>query len=81
MPNRIERLKQYANPRSRENWNGASRDQKNIDRWSQRARDNSLITDKPDRRPTRDPLQSKARADVNHVGDGDYLSKVRRTAN
>lgn len=38
---RQERLKEYAQPTRRENWQGASRDQGNIDRWSERATENS----------------------------------------
>jgi hypothetical protein len=38
---RLERLKEYANPRSRENWQGAGRDQANINRWVQRAHEHS----------------------------------------
>jgi hypothetical protein len=40
---RIDRLKEYARPTRRENWQGAGRDQGNIDRWSDRASDNSQI--------------------------------------
>jgi hypothetical protein len=40
---RSSRLKEYAKPNRRENWNGAARDQANIDRWSDRATDNSKI--------------------------------------
>jgi hypothetical protein len=38
---RIERLKEYARPLRPENWQGAGRDQANIDRWSARASENS----------------------------------------
>jgi hypothetical protein len=38
---RIERLKQYANPTRPGNWQGAGRDQANIDRWVERASANS----------------------------------------
>ncbi|WP_094974004.1 hypothetical protein [Bradyrhizobium symbiodeficiens] len=38
---RVERCKEYANPRRRENWDGESRDKANLDRWSQRAAENS----------------------------------------
>jgi hypothetical protein len=41
MPNRIERLRQYANPRSKENWQGPGRDQANITRWIERAIEHS----------------------------------------
>ena len=41
MSNRIERLKEYAKPLRPENWQGAGRDQANIDRWSARASENS----------------------------------------
>jgi hypothetical protein len=40
---RLERLREYARPTRRENWQGAGRDQANIDRWSDRASDNSKI--------------------------------------
>jgi hypothetical protein len=38
---RLERLKEYAKPTRKENWQGAGRDQANIDRWSERATENS----------------------------------------
>ncbi len=38
---RIERLKDYANPVSRANWRGAGRDKANIERWQERATENS----------------------------------------
>ena len=38
---RIDRLKEYAKPARKENWSGASRDMANIDRWSDRAHDES----------------------------------------
>jgi hypothetical protein len=41
MSNRIERLKEYANPTRAGNWNGASRDQADLDRWSKRATEQS----------------------------------------
>ena len=48
---RIDRLKEYAKPLRAQNWQGASRDQSNIDRWSGRAEANSQLapraTDKP----------------------------------
>jgi hypothetical protein len=34
---RIDRLKEYAKPLSPQNWQGCSRDQSYIDRWSRRA--------------------------------------------
>jgi hypothetical protein len=37
----MERLRELQNPRSKKNWNGASRDQANINRWSGRASENS----------------------------------------
>jgi hypothetical protein len=40
MSNRTERLREYAKPLRRENWQGAGRDQANIDRWSERASQN-----------------------------------------
>jgi hypothetical protein len=39
---RVERCKEYANPRRRENWDGEST-AANISRWSERAADNSKI--------------------------------------
>jgi hypothetical protein len=38
---RIERLREYSKPLRKENWQGASRDLANIDRWSNRAEENS----------------------------------------
>ena len=38
---RLERLKEYAKPTRRENWQGAGRDEANISRWSERATENS----------------------------------------
>jgi hypothetical protein len=43
MTNRIERLRQYSKPTRAGNWQGAGRSQENIDRWSERASDNSQI--------------------------------------
>lgn len=40
---RIERLKEYANPSRRENWDGESCDKANLDRWSKRASENSKV--------------------------------------
>jgi hypothetical protein len=41
---RTERIKQYATPSSGpDNWKGAGRDQANIDRWSERAHENSRL--------------------------------------
>jgi hypothetical protein len=40
---RLERLKEYANPRRRENWDGESCDKANLDRWSERAIENSKL--------------------------------------
>src|SRR6266550_4071927 len=40
---RSSRIKDYSNPNSPKNWNGASRDMGYIDRWSGRASDNSEI--------------------------------------
>jgi hypothetical protein len=37
----LERLREYANPRRKENWDGQSSDKANIDRWSRRATENS----------------------------------------
>jgi hypothetical protein len=39
----IDRLKEYAKPLRKENWQGAGRDQSNLDRWSQRATEESKI--------------------------------------
>ncbi len=39
---RVERVKEYANPRRRENWNGEST-AANISRWADRASANSKI--------------------------------------
>jgi hypothetical protein len=38
---RIDRLREYARPASPKNWCGASRDEKYIDRWSERAHQES----------------------------------------
>ena len=40
---RVDRLREYAKPLRPENWQGAGRDQPNIDRWSDRATDNSKL--------------------------------------
>ena len=42
MSRRTERIKEYANPTSRDNWDGCSRDMKYIERWSARASENSI---------------------------------------
>jgi hypothetical protein len=39
----MHRLEQYAKPGNPANWQGPGRDQKNIDRWSERAARNSEI--------------------------------------
>lgn len=39
----LRRLERYADPSNKANWRGAGRDQKNIDRWSERASRNSEI--------------------------------------
>jgi len=38
---RLERLKEYANPRSKQNWQGEAYSKANIERWSARASENS----------------------------------------
>jgi hypothetical protein len=38
---RRERLKEYANPVAKRNWVGESCDKANLDRWSERATENS----------------------------------------
>ena len=43
MSNRLERLREYAKPLRKENWQGASRDEGYIDRWSDRASEESQI--------------------------------------
>ena len=40
---RAKRLKGYANPSRRENWDGESCDKANLDRWSARAAENSKV--------------------------------------
>lgn len=53
---RQDRLKEYAKPLRAANWQGAGRDQANIDRWSARAAENSKIapraTDGPMKLPS-----------------------------
>jgi hypothetical protein len=39
----IDRLREYEKPTRKENWQGASRDQSNIDRWSDRTSNSSKI--------------------------------------
>ncbi|MGB6400471.1 MAG: hypothetical protein WBF73_33020 [Bradyrhizobium sp.] len=48
---RLERLREYARPTRRENWRGAGRDQGNIDRWSERASENSEIAPRASDKP------------------------------
>jgi hypothetical protein len=43
MTNRLERLREYAKPTREGNWQGASRDQANIDRFSERASEESRL--------------------------------------
>ncbi len=69
-----DRLRQYANPRSRANWQGASRDKANLTRWSERAAENSKIAP---RARSGSSATSTARADLNHVG-GWFMPSVRR---
>jgi hypothetical protein len=40
---RLERLKEYSKPTRAANWDGPGRDQANIDRWSERATENSAL--------------------------------------
>jgi hypothetical protein len=40
---RLSRLKEYAKPLRAANWQGAGRDQENIDRWADRASANSEL--------------------------------------
>jgi hypothetical protein len=40
---RIDRLKEHAKPLRKENWQGCGRDQANITRWSDRAKQNSQL--------------------------------------
>ena len=40
---RIDRLKEYAAPTRKGNWEGQARDQSAIDRWSDRASENSQL--------------------------------------
>jgi hypothetical protein len=40
---RLDRLREYSKPTRSANWNGASRDQADIDRWSERATENSKL--------------------------------------
>ncbi|WP_426418477.1 hypothetical protein [Bradyrhizobium genosp. A] len=40
---RLDRLREYANPSRRENWDGESNDKANLDRWSKRASENSKL--------------------------------------
>jgi hypothetical protein len=46
---RLDRLKQYADPVRKENWRGAGRDMENINRWSDRAAENSITPKNVDR--------------------------------
>jgi hypothetical protein len=43
MPNRIQRLKEYARPASKDWWHGEHYDPANIKRWADRAIENSKI--------------------------------------
>jgi hypothetical protein len=91
MSNRIERLKQYGNPRSRDNWHGASRDMANINRWSKRAeaesdghrhraKDDGIALPSTDNRQGSDEPKTheKAKRNLNHEGSTKYMPKVRR---
>ncbi|MCP3382858.1 hypothetical protein NLM31_21050 [Bradyrhizobium sp. CCGUVB4N] len=40
---RLDRLREYSRPTRRENWDGESCDKANLDRWSQRATENSKV--------------------------------------
>jgi hypothetical protein len=41
MASRVQRLREYAKPTSREWWHGESHDIQNLNRWSARATENS----------------------------------------
>jgi hypothetical protein len=73
MSNRIERLKEYANPTRAGNWNGASRDQANIDRWSNRAAEQSQCAPRASDGPMKLP-------DTNAKQQIDPKSSPRTTA-
>jgi hypothetical protein len=86
MSNRIERLKEYANPTRSANWNGSSRNQADLDRWSKRASANSIADDRVPSKPgpkepskpgQGDDFRRKANADKNDVGST-FMPGVRR---
>jgi hypothetical protein len=86
MSTRTERLREYAKPLRPENWQGNSRDQKNIDRWSARASANSISDDNPPTKPGMvepskpgqgDDFRRKGKADKNDVGST-FMPGVRR---
>ncbi|MGM4870665.1 hypothetical protein AB7645_05490 [Bradyrhizobium sp. 956_D2_N1_5] len=81
---RLERLKEYANPRRRENWDGETCDKANLDRWSERAAENSKLaprarggamkladTDKMDLHSTSDAPRRDKDADKRAVAKAD----------
>jgi hypothetical protein len=75
--NRIQRLREY---RQEKGPSGQSRDEKCLKYWSDRSEANSLVVNRPDRRPTTDKIMAKAKSDPNTVGSS-YMRGVRRTAN
>jgi hypothetical protein len=91
---RLDRLKEYANPVSRDNWRGAGRDQANIDRWSERAEENSDCaehrakggkvalpdTDKPDLHKTDAPPRRNPKVDarMEAKADTNYVGSYLR---
>jgi hypothetical protein len=81
---RDSRLREYANPVRRGNWNGAASDKANLDRWSERASENSKVaprakggamklpdTDKMDVHSTADAPRRDKDADARAVAKAD----------
>jgi hypothetical protein len=81
---RQDRLKEYAKPGRSENWNGASRDQGYIDRWSERATSNSITKSNVGSfRASDGPMQlaDTAGARAAPVKTGDPIKKARADLN
>lgn len=62
---RQDRLKEYSKPLRAGNWQGAGRDQANIDRWSERATENSQCAPRASDGPMKLPSTKVTTRDTN----------------
>jgi|tagenome__1003787_1003787.scaffolds.fasta_scaffold16288563_2 hypothetical protein len=75
---RQSRIKEYSNPTRAANWQGAGRDQKNLDRFSERATENSYHGG-GDKGARDTGVRAEAKADKNDAGSS-FMRGIRRNA-